>query len=168
MAVSADALRLHLDYNAWASQRLLEAAAQLAPEELTRDFHTSDKSVLGTLLHVFASERVWFSRLQGPVRTTFLDPGEDSLARLREAWPPVHQDWKNWAATLTDQQALGELSYRDMRGNPYSQPLWQVVLHVVNHGTHHRGAVSGFIRAMGHTPPPLDLIAYYRALPRPS
>jgi uncharacterized damage-inducible protein DinB len=42
--------------------------------------------------------------------------------------------------------------------------LWKIVLHVVNHGTHHRGQASGFLRAMGHVPPPLDLIAYYRTL----
>ena len=39
---------------------------------------------------------------------------------------------------------------------------WQIVTHVVNHGTHHRGQVSGFLRTMGHTPPPLDLSFYYR------
>jgi len=38
------------------------------------------------------------------------------------------------------------------------------VLHVVNHGTHHRGQAAGFLRAMGYVPPPLDLIAYYRTL----
>jgi uncharacterized damage-inducible protein DinB len=49
-----------------------------------------------------------------------------------------------------------------MRGNPWRQPLGQLVLHVVNHGTHHRGQVSGFLRAMGHVPPKLDLVSYYR------
>jgi uncharacterized damage-inducible protein DinB len=38
------------------------------------------------------------------------------------------------------------------------------VLHVVNHGTHHRGQVAGFLRTMGHAPPALDLIAYYREI----
>jgi uncharacterized damage-inducible protein DinB len=98
----------------------------------------------------------------------FIEPADRDFARLREAWPALYQAWKEWAAPLTDAQALAECSYRDRAGNPYTTPVWQIVMHVVNHGTHHRGAVSGFIRAMGHTPPPLDLIAYYRALPRPS
>jgi len=42
------------------------------------------------------------------------------------------------------------------------QPLWQVVLHAVNHGTHHRGQVSGFLRTLGHTPPVTDLSHFYR------
>jgi uncharacterized damage-inducible protein DinB len=97
MPVSADTLRLHIDYMEWASRRILDAAAELTPEERLRDFKTGDKNVLETLVHVFAADRLWLKR-------------------------------------------------------------------VVNHGTHHRGMVSGFLRAMGHTPPPLDLIAYYRAL----
>lgn len=65
---------------------------------------------------------------------------------------------------MTDEQALAGVSYKDLSGNPWTTPLWQIVLHVVNHGTHHRGAVSGFLRAMGHPPPALDLMAYYRSL----
>jgi uncharacterized damage-inducible protein DinB len=51
-----------------------------------------------------------------------------------------------------------------MRGNPWTQPLWEIVLHVVNHGTHHRGQAAGFLRSLGHTPPKLDLIFYYRQM----
>ncbi len=54
------------------------------------------------------------------------------------------------------------IEYKDLKGNPYQSPLWQIVLHLVNHGSHHRGQVSGMLRALGKTPPPLDLIAYYR------
>jgi uncharacterized damage-inducible protein DinB len=57
-----------------------------------------------------------------------------------------------------------KISFEDMRGNPFTKPVWQIVLHVVNHGTHHRGQVSGFLRAMGHTRPPLDLMEYYMTL----
>jgi uncharacterized damage-inducible protein DinB len=42
------------------------------------------------------------------------------------------------------------------------EPDWKLVFHVVNHATHHRGQVAGFLRTMGRVPPPLDLIAYYR------
>jgi uncharacterized damage-inducible protein DinB len=51
-----------------------------------------------------------------------------------------------------------------MKGRPWKQPLWQLVLHVVNHGTHHRGQVSGFLRSLGHTPPILDPIYFYREM----
>jgi uncharacterized damage-inducible protein DinB len=165
MAVSAETLRQHLDYTAWASQRLLDGAAQLTPEELTRDFKTADKSVGETLVHIFAGDRIWLQRIHGNPQSVFIEPEDRDFERLREAWPALHQRWKQWATPLTDQQALTNLSFRDMKGNPYEQPFWQIVLHVVNHGSHHRGMVSGFLRSMGHPPPPLDLIAFYRSLP---
>ena len=164
MPVSADTLRQHLDYTAWASKRLLEAAAQLTEDEQKRDFITSDKCVVDTLAHTFAADRIWLERIQGNVRSTFISAEDRCLPRLATAWPMVHAQWKQWAAALTDQDFLGKAAYRDMKGNPHETPLWQIVLHLVNHATHHRGQVSGFIRAMGYAPPPLDLIAYYRTL----
>jgi len=164
MPVSVDVLRTHLDYSAWASGLLMDAARRLSPEELTRDFKTSDKSVLRTLLHVFAADRIWLRRMRGESPRIFLHPGEDNLEALSQAWPSILQGWKDWANGLTDVQADEPLDYRDMAGNPHQQPPWQIVLHLVNHGTHHRGAVSGFLRAMGHTPPKLDMVYYYRML----
>ena len=164
MSVSADTLRLHVDYTAWASGKLLDAAAQLTAEELTRDFKTADKSVLDSLVHVFAADRIWLSRIKGDSPFTFISPEDREFATLQKEWPALLRSWKQWAAPLTDADAKAKTPYRDIKGNPWEQPLWQILLHVVNHGTHHRGQVSGFLRAMGHTPPQLDLIAYYRQL----
>jgi uncharacterized damage-inducible protein DinB len=164
MTVSADTLRLHLDYSAWASRRLVDQATMLAPEELTRDFRTSDNNVLGTLTHVFAADRIWLSRVKGEPPRAFITPEDRRLEVLQGDWPALHQKWKLLTDSLSDQDVLANISYTDTKGNPYVSPLWQILLHLVNHGTHHRGQVSGFLRAMGRTPPPLDLIAYYRAL----
>ena len=92
MPVSADTLRIHLDYTAWASARLLEAAAKLSPEELTRDFGTADKNVVGTLAHVFAADRVWMARIQGKrARTKFITEEDRDLALLNREWPALLQ-----------------------------------------------------------------------------
>lgn len=140
----------------------MEAASQLPLEQLTRDFGTADKSVLGTLVHIFAADRVWLARVSGSVPTTFISDADYHLSVLQNDWPQVHEKWHSWAAGLTDQVAAGELSYSDMRGNRWQQPLWQVVVHVVNHGTHHRGQAAGFLRSMGQAPPPIDLTVFYR------
>ncbi len=162
MFVTAELIRIHFDYTAWASARLVAAAAQLSSEELTRDFGTADKSVLGTLVHIFAADRVWLARVQGTQLAAFVSPADHDLGVLQREWPALYDRWKKWAASLTDDSLNEEHSYKDMRGNPHHTPLWQIGLHVVNHDTHHRGQVSGFLRAMGKTPPPLDLVFYYR------
>jgi uncharacterized damage-inducible protein DinB len=165
MEINADVLRTHLDYSSWASSKLVSAAGTLTPEELTRDFGTADRSVLGTLVHVYAADRVWLRRIQGNPPARFIDPEKDvRLDVLLDDWPRLLGEWRNWAAGLTDEAAGARVQYKDLKGNAYETAFWQIVLHVVNHGTHHRGQVSGFLRAMGHTPPPLDLMAYYRSL----
>jgi uncharacterized damage-inducible protein DinB len=167
MAISSEALRSHIDYTAWASRRLVSAVSSLPADELTRDFQTADHSILGTLVHVYAADRVWFGRIEGNPPARFIDPEQDMrLEALQNDWPQLHQRWKAWAEGHNDDSLRQKLSYKDLKGNPYETPLWQIVLHVVNHGTHHRGQVSGFLRALGHTPPPLDLTAYYRELAR--
>jgi uncharacterized damage-inducible protein DinB len=164
MPVSVDTLRLHLNYSAWASQRLMDSAAKLSQDELTRDFQTADKTVLDTLVHVYAADRIWLARVLGEPRATFIDPEDRDLTTLQTEWPALQERWKLWLRDFHDDDALRVFDYKDLKGRLYSQPLWQILLHVVNHGTHHRGQVSGFLRAMGHPPPPLDLIAYYRSL----
>jgi uncharacterized damage-inducible protein DinB len=169
MSVSASTIRSHLDYTAWASGLLLDAARELSPEELNRDFQTADKSVLGTLVHIFAGDRIWLERVQGLSRERLLDPGDQEFVALQHAWPRVYQGWKDWAASATDTQVLEDVSfYRSATGSMFQMPAWQIVMHVVNHGTQHRGAVLGFLRAMGKTPPKLDLMAYYFAKPAAS
>ena len=149
-------LRSHLAYSAWATSRLLHAVEQIPEEHLHHDFQTSDRTILRTLVHIFAADRIWLARVRGESPQAFVSDADYHLSVLREQWPPLLANWQNIPAPET------VIHYQDLKGNPYESPLWEIVLHVVNHATHHRGQVSGFLRSLGHTPPPLDLNRYYR------
>jgi uncharacterized damage-inducible protein DinB len=164
MNARQEILKLHLGYASWATGRLLEAASALAPEQLNRDFGTADKSVLGTLTHTFAADRIWYSRVTGAQLEKFIDESDFDMEKLRREWPELLRNWQGWLAGLPPEALETKLNYTDMAGRPHSHEPWKIVLHLVNHGTHHRGQVSGFIRALGHKPPSLDLINYYRSL----
>ena len=160
--ISADILREHLLYTAWASQRLVHAIEQIPTDQLTRDFETADHSILGTLVHLFAADRIWLSRVRGETISSFISDSDYYLHVLQIDWPLVYDKWNEWAAHLTDEFVSASIAYTDTKGNPHASTAWEIVLHLVNHGTHHRGQVAGFLRALGHTPPSLDLIRYYR------
>jgi len=162
MSVSAEVLREHLRYTAWASHRLVRAVEHLSADQLAHDFQTSDRNIVGTLVHVFAADRIWLSRVQGESPANFVSEGDYNLHVLQIDWPLIYEKWNEWAASLTDDSAQQHIAYRAMNGDPYVSTAWEIVLHVVNHGAHHRGQVSGFLRALGHAPPQLDLIRYYR------
>jgi uncharacterized damage-inducible protein DinB len=164
MHVSPDTLRSHIDYTEWASRRLLDAAAGLTPDELTRDFGTADRSVLGTLLHVYGADYAWIERMHGNSISKLPYHHSASLSWLQSEWPAILQRWKEYASALTADTAEAEIAYRTFSGDAYRTPAWQIILHVVNHGTHHRGQAAGFLRALGKIPPALDLVHYFRQL----
>jgi uncharacterized damage-inducible protein DinB len=137
MSPCEDILRYQTEHCAWANRRAPAIAQELSPDELTQDFKTSEKTILGSLVHIYRAERVWLSRIEGrPLE--FRVEGDDSLEALSANWPRVSEQWNNWAKGTTEQSALAELTYQDLRRNTWTQPVWQIVLHVVNHSTHHR------------------------------
>src|SRR6266496_956499 len=101
MPVSPEVLTTHIDYTAWASRKLVDCAAQLSPEQLNHDFGTADRSVLGTLVHTFAADRIWLARLTGGPHSGFIADRDRSLAVLQNEWPELHERWKQWARGLT-------------------------------------------------------------------
>ena len=163
MPTVAELLRHHVSYSNWATRRLLAEAATLTADELSRDFGTADKSVLGTLVHIFRAERIWLARIQEmkPLRP-FAEPVDEHFSTLAEHWPELQNSWQQWIDSISEQQPETILTYSDLKGRTWAQPVWQIVLHVVNHSTQHRGQVSGFLRGLGKTPPPLDFTAFTR------
>jgi uncharacterized damage-inducible protein DinB len=161
MPLSVEDLREHLAYSAWASQRLVQAAAELTEEELLRDFQTADRSVLGTLVHAFAADRIWLTRLRKDP-PQYSSERDHRLSVLQNEWPELYRQYDEWLGGLNDDAVRADFTYQDMRGREWTQPIWKLLLHVVNHATHHRGQASGFLRTMGRVPPVLDLVAFYR------
>jgi uncharacterized damage-inducible protein DinB len=162
MRIDAKFLVDHLKYSQWASERCIEAVRPLTIEEQNRHLYTSYKSVLGTLVHIYHADRIWLSRLCGSPRFTLADLDEVfTLDSLREAWGKIHEDFQKWAGALADEAVDGTLKYVNLAGQHYELPVWQVILHVVNHATYHRGQVTTLLRQLNHIPAVTDLSAYY-------
>lgn len=148
--------QLHIRYSTWASRRLVEAAAALPADALARPTGISHGSILGTLAHLQFADWIWHSRVIGP-----LDRPADTLEALQSDWPDIQRRWEAWSDALTEADLTRVVPFKRLNGDDASAPVWQVVLHVVNHGTLHRGQVMGMIRQLGVAPPVTDLIAYY-------
>ena len=108
----------------------MAAASSLSTDELTRDFGTADRSVLGTLVHVYAADRAWLGRVRNNPPAVFMDPNKDMHPEvLRNDWPRVHREWRDWVDGLTDESPGTWLAYRDLKGKAHETPVWQIVLH---------------------------------------
>lgn len=159
--MTAQEARLHLRYSGWASRKVMEAAGKLTPEQQTHPMGVSHQSILGTLGHIYLADRIWCSRVIDPSLPRLT---ESSPELLQNDWPQIQAKWESWADALEDSGLNGAATYQAMDGASYRTPVWQVVLHVVNHATLHRGQVVGMLRQLGTKPPVTDLIYYYREL----
>lgn len=153
--MTAEDARIHTRYSTWASRRLLDAALALPPDDARKDLGVSHKSVMETLGHIHMADRAWLYRVLGD---TMPQPTE----ALEIEWPRIREAWEKYAASLTDDMMARAIGYKDMAGNFHTSKIWQIVLHVVNHATLHRGQVMAMMRQLGVKPPQTDLMYFYR------
>jgi uncharacterized damage-inducible protein DinB len=152
-------VRFLLAYSRWANARILTAADSLAAELFTRDLHSSCASIRDTLVHTLSAEWLWLERLLGRSPREMLHPVDfPSVDTLRTRWSPVEAGYAALAAADTD---LGRrVTYTNRKGEEWTYPVGQILQHVVNHGTHHRGQVVALLRQLGQVPPTTDFLVF--------
>jgi uncharacterized damage-inducible protein DinB len=152
-----------LDFHYWARDRMLDAVGALSREDYERDLGSSFKSVRDTVNHIYSSEWVWYARWTGSSPTTADRPQFDDLAAVREAWRKSETRVRKFLGAA-DAPALQRVyEYRMFSGAQTSSPLWQMAVHVVNHGTYHRGQVATMLRQLGANPmPSTDMVTFFR------
>ena len=153
-----------LDFHYWARDRVLVAAAELTPEQFTRNLGSSFPSVRDTLVHVYSSEWTWYQRWHGTSPSAMLDPLDyPDVARLQTEWSGHEARMRAYLGSLDDAGVRKVIEYRGLQGQPYRSAIWEMVHHVVNHGTYHRGQVQTMLRQLGVSPArSVDLIVFYR------
>ncbi len=157
-------------YNHWANRRLYDAALKMPDEHYRRPTGVFFGSLHGTLNHLLLTDRVWLKRLTGE--------GEHP-ARLNAI---LHEDLKDLVrARMTEDARLikviggysaadlgNTVSYQTMSGAPQQQPLRDILLHLFNHQTHHRGHAHACCSIVTGTEPlSLDLLLFQRGVPAP-
>jgi uncharacterized damage-inducible protein DinB len=157
-------LRTLLDYHYWARDRLLDALEPLSPEQFTRDLGSSFKSIRDTVAHVHAAEWAWWSRWNGESPTALLPAARFSdVASVRRAWAEQEEKTRAFLEDLGEDGVNRVFTYKLLSGAPGETPFWQMLYHVVNHASYHRGQVTTMLRQVGAEPPKSsDAIAFFR------
>lgn len=167
--VLGDGMRRHFvgfaRYNQWANRRLYDALARMPAEALAEDRGAFFGSIIGTLNHLLVTDRIWLDRLteraSPPWRLDdILFPDLGDLRREREA---EDERLIGFVDALTGERLGASVAYRNMAGEAFEQPLTDILGHVFNHQTHHRGQVHTLLTQSGHDAPSLDLIYFLRS-----
>ena len=138
------------DYNYWANHRILEAAEVLTEDQLFRSHGHGWDSIHHTLVHMINAEWIWLERWQGNSPES-LPPFEDfpDLAAIRMRWLEVEVDLRTFVSQQTPESLFREVAYTNTRGQALRVPLWQLLVHLANHGTHHRGELAAMLTVLG-------------------
>ncbi len=159
----SDALTL-FEYNYWATRLILQAAAGLSPDQFLAPVRLSFGSLRGTLVHIYGTEHLWRLRCQEGTSPSSL-PAEASfpdLPALRQAWEQEERSMRIFLGSLSDDDLQRPVRYTTTRGVPYENLLWQILTHVVNHGTQFRSEAGVALTEFGHSPGDVDFIFFIR------
>lgn len=148
-------------YNIWATIRLNQNLALISDEDFYKDCGLFFKSISGTLNHLLVGEHyLWFSRFtagsspQLALNHIAITDRKTILSELNSR----AENWLDYLDQLDSQQLSSDLNYISSRGEAICLPFSSTLVHVFNHGTHHRGQITASLSAMGYPCPELDLI----------
>jgi uncharacterized damage-inducible protein DinB len=158
------------DYNHWANRRLYAAALEMPDELYRRPTGVFFGSLHGTLNHLLLADRIWLKRLTGEGEhpdqlNAILFEHRNDLVRARMA-----EDARliKVVSGYTDARLAEAVPYQTTSGKAYQQPLADILLHLFNHQTHHRGQAHACCSILtGNEPPSLDLLQFQRGVPAP-
>lgn len=159
-----------LQYHNWANMRLFDLLNNIPLEEYSKNFGNSFGGIRGTAVHLYGAEFIWMSRLQG------ISPNSMPKEAEFPVWPNLRETWRGWLNKIDDFRekldtkiVYQPIEYQTISGQPFTQPVWQIVSHFVNHATYHRGQIVTMARQLekqaGREPmpiPSLDMVVFYR------
>ncbi len=152
-----------VEFNSWANRRVVAAVEALSAEQFKRELGSSFGSVRDTLAHIHGVEWVWLERLQG--RSPGAIPAAKDhadIASLGARWSALEESMQNYMQDATQAQLDEVVEYQTLSFGPGKNARWQMIHHVVNHGTYHRGQVVAMLRQLGAKGVGTDLITFYR------
>jgi uncharacterized damage-inducible protein DinB len=157
-------IRLLYEYNTWANARILKQAAKVSEAQLNAPARLSHGSLRGTLIHILITEWLWRVRCQeGDSPTSLLSANElPTLAAIQQRWQIEDSLWHTFVTGLWDEDIQRIVRYTTTRGTPYENPLWQILEHVVNHGTQFRSEAGMQLTDLGYSPGDIDFICFIR------
>lgn len=164
-----EVLRTFYEYNSWAAAQLLTAVDQLSEGELSAPGCSGHGSMRDTLAHLIGTQWGWFSWFDGSktaAQSMALKVTGEEIStpqKLREKWQAVDKQTTECLEKLSEEDLSKVWSATSPSGFTVALPLWQLLLHVANHGTHTRAQIVAAVRRFGHDPGVFELFRFVLA-----
>jgi uncharacterized damage-inducible protein DinB len=155
-------VRLMSDYNYWANARIMDAARRVPAEQFTTA-QLGYCNLRDALVHTLFAEYIWLLRWKGIPPETVKFPDEfPTLDSVRARWREEEQSMYAFLDSLSETELERVVTYKRRTGELDSRPLWQYMVHVVNHGTQHRAEIAMLLTEFGASPGDVDFTVFLR------
>ena len=142
-------LKQYAAYNIWASQRIFEVIIALPEEKQMAEVPSSFDSLYKTVLHMLDAENIWWQRMKMNERITV--PSENFTGSMKELSDTLLQQsrmWEEWVGNASDLSLEHVFQYYNNKKEHFKMPVYQMLHHVFNHGTYHRGQLINMLRQL--------------------
>lgn len=158
--------QLLANYRQWADQNTFEAVATLPPGEATKERPTHFKTIVGTLNHIYLMDIIWKAHLEG--RDHGFESREvmlyEDLAELWDAQRKINHWYIDWSERQSVQSLSEIVRFQFIGGEPGAMTRGEILLHVINHATYHRGWIADLFFQVPARNPTTDLPVYLSSL----
>jgi uncharacterized damage-inducible protein DinB len=155
-------LKQYSAYNLWAHQRIIDVILSLPEETCTVELPSSFNSLHKTILHMWDAESAWWQRMKMQERV--IKPSENFSGNTKEVTQGLLQQsrqWEEWVSSASDLSLDHVFQYYTNKTEHVKMPVWQMLLHVFNHGTYHRGQLINMLRQSGQEKLPSTDFSFY-------
>lgn len=157
-------IQSYASYNYWAHQSITGVILNMDENLHQQIVRSSFPNLYATVLHIWDAESIWWQRMKGHEQLVI--PSQQFNPAMKEAVNGLLQQsslWKNWASEVSEEELKKEFEYKNIKGESFRSITWQIVQHVFNHGTYHRGQLVTMMRELGETEiPATDFIHWCR------
>ncbi len=154
-------------YNLWANKQLLSIAGKLSSEQQQQIIASSFSSVHTTIVHLLDAESIWWQRLklQEPIIIPSVVQNNLTTNEMINELLNSGEQWLTWINAAKENQLEHVFAYQNSKKEQFKQPVWQMLLHLFNHGTYHRGQLVTMYNQLGiQKIPATDFIYWSRTV----
>jgi uncharacterized damage-inducible protein DinB len=122
----------------------------LNEEQLQQNIVSSFPGIRKTLLHMWDAESIWWQRMK--LSEQIIRPSTASEYTINEVTKGIFQQdrqWEEWVSEATEAALNHVFAYQNAKREQFKQPIFQMLLHVFNHSTYHRGQLVTMLRQLG-------------------
>lgn len=149
-------------YNAWANEHYRQVLASVPLEKLK--IQTEYGLLLDRIIHIFASYEMWFARIHGKSPQSQMNSSNfTSWGEIESKWKESDQLFIDYLKSVENSKLLEKASYTSLDGKNYTRVVRDILLHLIQHPTYHRGQISAILKERGIAKMPgTDMVVFVK------